>query len=929
MKNIFANLFNKVIGLSCLGILLHSVSDAQQILIPYFSNGLYGVSDDKGKIVIQPAFEEVNVRHGIELVAFRQNGLWGIMDRKGKVLFTPAIKVEVPSPNYAGRSDGPFIQNVFRKTTDGENEIFADAHLYSIVDDYAHLEYYINPYASQVSYSAFVNVRKIKRESEGLTPCNPGLTGILKVGTRDQMFNFIDTSGRVLFKKNVFNGEALSPEILAVENEKGKVRMVNNLEQPISDFLYDKISRDDGEFIIAMKKDTVKKSSTYYSLFTTSGKLIVKDLPYRMETTGKIALIEENNITTMYNQSGDKVTEFENANMWPMSHGKGLFFISIQKQFGIVDEKGKFILKPTYTSMKSFSNGKFAFTLDQKGGLLDEELKPIWTLDSISVTEECYGIPGYYKVQKTVPSKYGTKEIYGIADSTGKIIIYPEYKNISYHQRSKIMEVNKDSLRSLVDLNGKVLLPFTKDHLDVHDGNNTVTIYSKEKVVNLNLTTMKATPLQMRPQKAMAMKNNNLFYLADAQKTPLTEAIYKSLTPHGNSDWPGTVFVGLKTEGNAEFVDILNEKGKNIIPAGYGVYAQHANQSIKRNLVTVFNKEDAIKFNSDRSNFQLKFRSGAIDFNGAWIIPPDYQVFSNLGNRILRVGNLETNQYALYDFQGRLITSVNYTYVQEPKDDNFKFNRVIVGIPVDPGSYAAFADKLVSEPGLEELKRILEDKNSIPKMKVGAIDLNGKEVIPLDFLKIDPFVYSLTTASKMDKNGNTYSVIIDTMGKEMFRSDFESISFMSGDSTQLIIQTGKNKGVSDFSGKVIIEPAYEVIYYYKEIDGYIVRSIDSSYFISKKTPGIRIAIGRAGNPDHRSLDDQFFYTSMQDKDDYKKSYFHFFDKQGHYFGEISGNHISTNVFGAELPKGYIAVMETKDSKPYVVNIRTGMKYRKN
>ncbi|MEP6794951.1 MAG: WG repeat-containing protein [Saprospiraceae bacterium] len=920
-----------------LGLCLPLLLIGQQQLIPFLSESFYGLSDDKGQILVEPAFEEVITYKEFDLIAFKQTGLWGIMDTKGNVIFKPAIKVENPTANYSGRLSGPIIIRSFNKIMKEENEIFTNSSLFKVVDDYAKVEYYFNPHTPQNAYTPFVDYKKIKKDNNGrISEGKPNQTGFIKVGTRDHMINFVDSSGQILFKKNVFDGEAMSREIIAVQNENGMLALFDVHEQPKSDFIYKKIIRDsDGEFIIAVKPDSIKKYTDYYSLYSTSGKLILSDQVHQMQTKGKTALVMEDRVASMYNNYGELVAKFENAALSEMIFEDDLFWISENGQYGIVDDKGNSILEPRYKSMTRFYNGKYAFTQKVQGGLLDEKFNPIWSLDSITISEMIYGLNGYYKIQKEIRKGYGTKNVYGIIDSLGKIIIPAIYNGgISYYPQSKVFGLWQDSLRSLIRLNGQVILPFTKSNLDVEDSRNSVFISSPEKSERLDMSTLKVTYLLKRRKRIEIMEKDNFYYLADEKKQPLFEPIYKSIQSIGQLDWSREVYIAKKLDIPKEFIDVYNDAGRSIIPDGYGIWNRINPPSfIHQGAIVVMYKEDVLRMDRDHDagrNARGPYRSGVINFDGEWIIPPEEQISTVLGDGIIQTINFKSKKSNLYTRFGKLLTNRSYTYVQKIEgSDRYEDNRIIVGMPQDPAKYEQYANDLAQVTSIEQLERLTGEKN-LPVILIGCIDISGKEVIPLKYSEIKNFRKGLTSVKGIDKGGKLFSAIIDTTGKELLRTAYDKLSISYEDSTMIYITKKELNGAMEFSGKVLLEPAFVEMGYKEKYRMFVVEDSIYTYAIPRDSPQQLKILGPATFSDVRGIGDDYFYISVYDRDQGEKfTHFHVFKVDGTYVGDYSGFGLDTKLFGAELPNGYIAVSETEDSKPYVVNLASGMKYKKN
>ena len=70
------------------------------------------------------------------------------------------------------------------------------------------------------------------------------------------------------------------------------------------------------------------------------------------------------------------------------------------------------------------------------------------------------------------------------------------------------------------------------------------------------------------------------------------------------------------------------------------------------------------------------------------------------------------------------------------------------------------------------------------------------------------------------------------------------------------------------------------------------------------------------------------FTRLRARADGKyQTFIHVFDNQGNHYGDYSGFQTSPDFLGEMLPEGFMAVQKDKQSKPYVVNIKTGVEFK--
>jgi hypothetical protein len=206
--------------------------------------------------------------------------------------------------------------------------------------------------------------------------------------------------------------------------------------------------------------------------------------------------------------------------------------------------------------------------------------------------------------------------------------------------------------------------------------------------------------------------------------------------------------------------------------------------------------------------------------------------------------------------------------------------------------------------------------------------LNGRVVVPSKYDEIDRFHWPYTTVKSTDKKGNVYTAIIDTSGRELIRTDWEDLHLMYYDSTLVGIRKNGQYGVMDLDGNVLVEPVYAKIESEKFGSAIIGSDGSFKYVIERDGSGRRTQIGPDKHLSVRSLQERYLVsaiTSYTGNNAY--DHVHIFDTTGRHLGDFSGGSVSDRIFGQELPAGYIAFTESKDAKPYVVQLESGYRFK--
>jgi hypothetical protein len=255
----------------------------------------------------------------------------------------------------------------------------------------------------------------------------------------------------------------------------------------------------------------------------------------------------------------------------------GLAIVEEKSKYGIINEAGQFIAEPTYDFINSFSEG-LAVVYDQTGvKVINEKGKEI--------TAKTYPYIASFQDGRAV---FQNKEMqYGYLDKEGKEVIPAKYQYANNFQEGKAVVKIRDGVYALIDRNGNMLQQYSYDFVgNLGDG-----------------------------------------LLAFQEKGP---------GKYGFIDEKGRVVISPTYTGTAPFV-----KGRTIVNVA----------------------ED------------YKSRYGLIDKTGTFIIKPEYNDIQRLGESRVAVGialDKENpffgSKYAIYDTDGHRLTDFIYTGVSPYED---------------------------------------------------------------------------------------------------------------------------------------------------------------------------------------------------------------------------------------------------------------------
>jgi hypothetical protein len=339
----------------------------------------------------------------------------------------------------------------------------------------------------------------------------------------------------------------------------------------------------------------------------------------------------------------------------------------------------------------------------------------------------------------------------------------------------------------------------------------------------------------------------------------------------------------------------------------------------------IFNRQDVL---SQRN----PFRSGVINFDGEWIIPPRFQIIRVVGSEIFSCYYPDTQISTLYTRDGQKISDKDYDMVEDV-NDKILHNRITVGYLLNKEEYlAAYLSVYGSGDLVEGYKRRHELVEA--KYLIGFINSLGEEVIPPSYHYAEPFQHIYTTVTGMDDSGTVYSSVIDLDGNTLLKTNYERLLINRNDTTLLSAKKSGRYGIINIKGDMVIEAEYNTISV-SDVPGIFIATDSFATYILTPKQKVSLPVGRY---ELKKLTSLFFYIKISHKNNKTGRFeedFHVFGTDGTYYGDISshltdmhGSHISTYLFNTGLPEGYVAITPGRNLQPYVISIRSLKAFRK-
>lgn len=478
-------------------------------------NKLWGVLDDKGKVLLDFQYTEINPIVHTSLTWIKKNEVWGLFDEeKGRLLCQPQfVMATVMSPNATlvkvGELFGvvnhvncnfliaPEITKV--KKIAKNIIVFKQKGKWGLFNEYGILR--LNPDFDSLFMKYPETVVGIKNGKYGLydlsgketiTPVYDSF-GSLSDGLftiiQNEDYGYATRQGKIIIKPEYQWGSEFDFKlaIVAKNNFWGVIDYTNKVKLPIQ---YTYIQRNKtGQFAIKEKdnlyyiysenlsKSTLKGFDTVY--INDNSKLT------RVRQSGKISFVNTTNGTSSF------ALQFDNAEAFYNSFCK----VSTSKVWGVIDTKGNKIIDTKYDSVLNthWENKSLWVTwLGAKCGIIDTTGKQVFANEYDSI---CYVGNGIIKLKKNKlwgitksNDLHITDFIYSYMSVASSIVMLPEWPSI----------VGINQKKGLIDESGTIIYPLTCDSIyyigfklyAAQKNNNSKIINDKGEIVSKNSYSM-------------------------------------------------------------------------------------------------------------------------------------------------------------------------------------------------------------------------------------------------------------------------------------------------------------------------------------------------------------------------------------------------------------------------------------------------------
>ncbi len=368
------------------------------------------------------------------------------------------------------------------------------------------------------------------------------------------------------------------------------------------------------------------------------------------------------------------------------------------------------------------------------------------------------------------------KDKFGYCDSTGKIMIEPEFTEAEDFNEGYAL-VQKNDLYGYINKVGKTKIDFQFTEASVF--NNHIAVVQKNKLYYLidysnKILSSKYDEISDFTEGFAIVKRNNLYGVLNQNGEEIVKPVFENL-----SDF---------SEGIAAF--FKNGKYGFIDKQGFTVIAPMYNwvSSFKNGLCR-------IQYN--------KFY-GLINKKGDFVIEPSFDMIDEACKGVYVV--VKNNFYGFIDSTGCLLSEIKYNYNPSLKPAelaNGKFLRLITAKKQDLQSING--NKYFSDQNFEEVLLPVNNLTVVKeKNKYNVYNLNKSSFIK----KSVPSIYTDTKYWYLvtKKGIGIYDI---NLAKILFTLEADKITSLT--STYFVVEAEEGKGLVDINGNEILSPLYDEI----------------------------------------------------------------------------------------------------------------------
>lgn len=308
-----------------------------------------------------------------------------------------------------------------------------------------------------------------------------------------------------------------------------------------------------------------------------------------------ILLYKEGSYYGIIDFQGKKITEPVYEEILGIDYKEGYLKVKQQNQYGVIDIKGRDIIKNEYdnimsdgyynketkykkagfiTRIKTDEGYRFGYVNSNGKRLLDSIYNELNRITEIESDKDIYLI-------------ISTNGKYGLVKN-GKVILEPEYTEISFDKKSNLLIVTKGESSGVSDLSGKFLMPIDYDSVAI-GGDYIIASKGETKLVFNTLGEQINTDISnhttVSKDYSIIIDNDNYYNIVDSSNNKLLSDKYIYIE-HFKDD----MFIATKEAKTG----VIKADGSIVVPIVYGTVQKIEDTELLQGIDTKTNKIDII-----------------------------------------------------------------------------------------------------------------------------------------------------------------------------------------------------------------------------------------------------------------------------------------------------------------------------------------------
>ncbi len=745
---------------------------AQDIRVPYFNNGKYGIVDEDQLVILSPFYEEVVIHSECKLIAVLKDEKWAIYNFDGKKIIDHIIEVKEKDRKYGVRGpDIDFIEYRRPKEFNGRS----NPNLIYVLNKKLNTIYYLSNAKFKESYKNY------KYDPYRTYIAKHPVLSRYRVDNFDDSVNVIDEFGNEVLDSSVNKARVLNEKLISVSKDKlfalydGSVR--------ISEFKYNEIKQTEIKNIFIGK--SYKKNGAYrrsYDLIDGEGKVVfTSNTDYDIMNNYIIHCL--GNHCKILDEKLNVVQDFQNCNAsWLRLSETPLIKLKSKNHYGVCDLQGNLALDTIYNSIKT-NDSFLECTIAETHSVLDSNLNLLIENDSVLT------LNATDRSDRYVYTQYDSNKILRRGLLNGKndklINIHKEefktFPCVDYVMESN--SSNEFTLRNIAD--GEIIYDGIADYIRVNCTNQSYEIKDEFNRItkDFNGKTLYSSIDLSIYRKHKVVKDRRGAALTDLDGNVVIDSVFKSIRVITDPVTKMTAYFCTGYDKSISNSVVYNDNLEIISQPGYSISSNWVNYMIW-NPGRIF-----VRNNEDVSNNEYDFRSGIIDFNGNWVLTPSNSMFRFINENLFVLREKGVEHLMFYDANGQQLYTGKYHFIHKNISQLTRQNRIAIAALYDNDLKKEITNNEdISKYNISAIKNYDDEITRIrnntrgaigennPGVRYGYINDLGFEAIPTKFLVASNFDHTLPQAKVkvLDDDNKIRQCLIDTSGNITFSLPYEN-----------------------------------------------------------------------------------------------------------------------------------------------------------